>query len=502
MKTFVEQNDARVQRFLEILPGLLAWSIILLPLWGAFLMPQIVAYLVLGFIVFWFYRSFSAAILGFRGYLRIRAWEQINWRQKYRKEAAKGSLAWEKARHIVVVPTYNESVDKISASLQSLVEQEEIDKKNLAVVLSFEEREPGSHQRAEAILEKFDGKFGRFWATYHPDGLPGEIRGKAANEAWGAQEAKQKLVDELGWDIRLVTLTSADADARFHPLYFAGLTYAFATNPNRYLRFWQSPIFWYNNLHRVPAPIKIVGVMGNIIHIANIQEPDGVFFNYSTYSSSLKLIDDVGYWHRDIIPEDWHIFLQAFFHKGGKVEVEPLFLPTHIDAPEGHTYLGSLRARYEQCKRHAWGATDIPYAVKQFFRHPEIPLIARGLRVFKLFETHLIWSTNWFLLTLGATLPVIVNPVFARTALGYRLPSIARMVLTICLLALLAIILLDRALRPKREKRLSLARTAWEYGQWVMMPLATLFMSVLPGLDAQTRLMLGRNLEYRPTEKV
>lgn len=502
MKTFIEENDAAVQRFLEILPGLLAWSIILLPVWGAFIMPQLVAYIVLGFIVFWFYRSFSAAILGLRGYRRIRAWEKIDWGKKYQEEAGKDSLPWGKIRHIVVIPTYNESAEKISSSLETLTNQKGIAKKSLAVVLSFEERAPAARERAEVILEKFAGKFGHFWATFHPDGLPGEIRGKAANEAWGAKEAKKKLVDETGWDIKKTTLTSADADARFHPHYFAGLTFAFASNPNRYLRFWQSPIFWYNNLHRVPAPIKIVGVMGNIIHIANLQEPDGLFFNYSTYSSSLALIDDIGYWHRDIIPEDWHIFLQAFFHKEGKVEVEPLFLPTHIDAPEGQTYLGSLRARYEQCKRHAWGATDIPYAVKQFFKHPEIPLAARFLRIFKLFETHLIWSTNWFLLTLGATLPVIVNPVFARTALGYQLPSIARMVLTVCLLALLTMILLDRALRPKREKKPSLWQTAWEYGQWVMMPLATLFMSVLPGLDAQTRLMFGRNLEYRPTEKV
>jgi hypothetical protein len=34
------------------------------------------------------------------------------------------------------------------------------------------------------------------------------------------------------------------------------------------------------------------------------------------------------------------------------------------------------------------------------------------------------------------------------------------------------------------------------------MPFATLFMSALPGLDSQTRLLLGKRLEYRVTDKV
>jgi len=34
------------------------------------------------------------------------------------------------------------------------------------------------------------------------------------------------------------------------------------------------------------------------------------------------------------------------------------------------------------------------------------------------------------------------------------------------------------------------------------MPIAGLFFGALPGLDAHTRLMLGKYLEYRLTEKV
>jgi hypothetical protein len=214
------------------------------------------------------------------------------------------------------------------------------------------------------------------------------------------------------------------------------------------------------------------------------------------------MIDEVGYWDTDIIPEDWHIFLQSFFHHEGKVEVDPIFLPTSIDAPEGKSYITSLISRYEQCKRHAWGATDIPYAIKQAIKHPEIPIWHRFFRIYKLFETHLIWSTNWFILTLGAWVPALVNPVFKQTALGYNLPKISRLILTTCLIFLFIIIGLDMILRPKRPKNFPKWRSVLEIGQWILMPIATLFMSVLPGLDSQTRLMFGKRLEYRVTEKI
>jgi hypothetical protein len=42
----------------------------------------------------------------------------------------------------------------------------------------------------------------------------------------------------------------------------------------------------------------------------------------------------------------------------------------------------------------------------------------------------------------------------------------------------------------------------WSYFQLVSYPVVGLFLSVLPALEAQTRLMLGMYLEYQVTEKV
>ena len=54
-------------------------------------------------------------------------------------------------------------------------------------------------------------------------------------------------------------------------------------------------------------------------------------------------------------------------------------------------------------------------------------------------------------------------------------------------------------LRPAAWGRL---KRVVSYAQWLALPFVGIFFSNLPALDAQTRLLTGRYLEYRVTEKV
>lgn len=498
----MNKNKTRFYRFLEMLPGLLSWNIILFLVWGSFLVPRLVAYFVIAFLIYWFYQSFKAAVLGIRGFIKINQTKKINWYKKYQREKKPVWLNWEEIKHVVIIPNYIESIQTLSKNLDSLSQQKYLDpQKKLIIVLGMEQRAKGHKERAEKLIAKYKGKFNQIFATYHPPDIPGEIKAKASNETWAAKKAKRRLVEKKEMDISKLTITSCDADAQFDPNYFAVLTYKFGRSKDRDKNFWQAPIFWHNNLNQVPAPIRIVGIISNIIYLSHLQEPDGLFFNYSAYSLSFKLLDEVGYWDTDIIPEDWHIFLQSFFSNKGKVSVDPIFAPVSIDAPDGKTYREALKNRYLQCQRHAWGATDIPYAIKKAIEHKEIPFFVRWLRVYKLIQTHLIWATNWFILTLGASLPPLLNPKFFQTSLGYNLPKFSQIILTVCLIFLVITIILDWKLQPKKDKNLTLWQKAIYLIQWLLMPVATLFMSVLPGLDAQTKLLFGKRIEYWVTKK-
>lgn len=485
-----------------MIPGFFAWMAILFPIWGALVVPKVVAYFVIAFLVYWFYQSFKSAILAVRGYFKIKADKKVDWKKLFKEKYQSNWLKYDSINHVVIISSYKEPVEVIEMAVGSIAAQIDINLKKIHIVIAQEER-AGTENNQKTIdyfSKKYKNIFGSITFSEHPKDITGETAGKHSNEAWAAKYFKKLFIDSGKFNIDNLTLTSCDVDTIFHPKLFSALTYRFTSSPNRYYRFWQSPIFWHHNINQVPGPIRIIGTLGNVIHIANIQEPDGIFFNYSCYSSSYKLIDSAGYWDIDMIPEDWHIFLQTFFSSGGKTSVEPIFLPTIVDAPDGKNYFNALKNRYNQCVRHAWGAIDIPYAIEQARIHTEIPLVTRLLRIYKLIKTHLIWSSNWFILTLGTSLPVILNPAFFQTSFGYNLPRISNIILTACLLPLFTLIILDWKLRPDSQKK-GFLNFLKNLLQWPFMPLATLALSVLPGLHSHTRLFLGKRLEYKTTIK-
>ena len=70
----------------------------------------------------------------------------------------------------------------------------------------------------------------------------------------------------------------------------------------------------------------------------------------STYSTNLWLLKKINFWDVDIIPEDWHVFFQAFFHFGDKVKTIPLFTIINSDAVYSRNIFRTFINRYEQEK--------------------------------------------------------------------------------------------------------------------------------------------------------
>jgi hypothetical protein len=493
LRRFYLRHRSRLDRLLEIVPGAMSWSVITAPLWLGYLYPDAVAFLVLLFMVYWFYRSTVFAVTAVLAWLRVNAHQEVDWLSLAQKHPD-----FQKLRHLVIIPTYKESLSHLERTLTHLAKQT-FPTKRVLIALAFEKREGEAARRKAKVLEsEFADKFGAFWITFHPD-LPGEVKGKASNEAYAAKAAARKLKRE-GRRLDLITVTSCDADSVFHHRYFAYLSYLYLNDKERAYHFYWAPYLLYNNFWQLPLPTRVQVTIGTLGRLGLLLQRHRLLV-ISVYSLSLETLDTIGYWDTNIIPEDWHIFLQAFFYLGDKVETIPIFLPINGDAALSTSYLKSLKARYEQERRWAWGVTDIPYAIRQTCRHTEIPLWPR-LRLFLyMLETHLTWSSHFFLLTLGATIPPLINPAFRYTALGHNLPRLAKFILTLASVFLIAIIALDIKSRPKRPTWFGLFKTPLLLLQYLLMPVISFFFASLPGLDAHTRLMLNRHLEYKVSEK-
>jgi hypothetical protein len=504
-------------RMLEAVPGALALFLISSLIWGYIWFPAEIAVALLIFDVYWLWKSWTIAFHVMKGVRLIRRYQAIDWRQEYERHAGLGlpALSWDAVRHVVIIPNYQESVEKLRETLRVMALTAGA-RENVIPVLAMEEADKEARTKAAILSYEFAGAFHTFLVTYHPKGLPGEVRGKSSNQAWAARCAVEDLVGRLKLDLDHLTVTSCDADTLFPKQYFEALTYHFTTDANRYRRFWQAPIFFYNNIWQVPAPLRVPNSLSGLVHLSRLTRKRRVLFSQSTYSLSMRMAHDVGYWDTDVIPEDWHMFLKCFYRLAGSVEVTPIHLPIGNDGALSRTTGATFVNQYLQVRRWAWGTVDIPYTLEHVFRRQEIPLRKRVLRFWYVFENHMSWSTQWFFITLGGFIPWVYDKVTGVQLVpewfyldeiitsGTYLPgwvTLPTLILTPCLIFYLVLITMDAKLRPPAPN-LSPVQHLFANFFWVALAPITFFCSALPALDSQIRLMLGRRMEYRVTEKV
>ena len=483
----------KTRRALEIMPGFVSWSLILFPVWGSFFIPLAVAYFILFFDVWWFYKSFSLAITAFIASRKIKAAEKEDWLEK-----VKPLENFEKVTHIVVIPNYKETLEKLRKTMESLREQS-FPTKRIYVILAMEKREEESKERAKKLISEFKENFGDIIVSFHPD-IEGEVQGKSSNEAYGGKMAYRKLVKNGVIDFDYSTISSVDADSIFDRQYFSYLSFSFLTDPQRFAKFWQSANVNYNNFWNVPAPIRIISFFGSLWRTALLVQKDRLVSN-STYSLSFKLLHEIGYWDTDVIPEDYRIFFKAFYKKSGHVYMEPIFLKTSMDAPLSSSYFKSLKNKYQQERRWSWGASDDALFIKWWLTVPNVPFFRKTIMLTNVLIDHFLWPANWFIITIAANIMPFVNPVFTRTTLGYALPQLAGLILTLCLFAIMAMIIIDFTQRPKHHQ-VSKKRQLLFPLEFLLLPIVGFFLSTLPALISHTQLMLGKRLEYKVTEKL
>lgn len=492
-QTIFARYPIKTRRALELLPGFISWMLILFPLWGSLFIPQVVAFFILFFDLYWFYKSFSLTLTAYIASKRIRQDEKQDWLKK--AEARKN---FKKVTHIVIIPNYKETVAKLRESILSLANQT-LPRKQLFIILAMEEREAGAKEKADTLIKEFQSVFGAIIATFHPD-VVGETKGKSSNQAYAARFVFTTLLKEEYIDLDFATVSSVDADSLFDKQYFAYLTDKFLTDQKPYNKFWQSANVHYNNFWKVPAPIRVISFFGNLWRTGLLIQKERLIAN-STYSLSFRLLSEIGFWDVDVIPEDYRIFFKAFYRKSGNIWVEPIFLKTSMDAPLSSSYFKSLKNKYNQELRWSWGVSDDPLFIQWWFTVPNVPFIRKTMILANVLLDHFLWPVNWFIITVAANIMPLINPVFSRTTLGYNLPRLAGFILTSCLFALLTMIIVDFRNRDARSNHSATRQFLFPL-EFVLLPIVGFFLSTLPAIISHTHLMRGKRLEYKVTEKL
>ena len=403
--------------------------------------------------------------------------------------------------HLVVIPNYEEPLDILSRTLGSLSAQSGAPA-SITVVLGMEEREPAARDKAVALLALFQGRFHGLSAAFHPADLPGQAPGKATNQTWAVRLARRELVDSLGIPSDRIVVTVADADSLFHPGYFAELTRRFAAAAHPHDLFWQAPILLDTDIWRTNPFIRLVTFFSNALSTGDFFNPWAARIPYSTYSLSLQLLEQADYWDPTAVAEDQNLFLRAFFKKSGRVFVERIFLPVHANPVHGASLWDSLGIFYNQKVRQGLGGAGIGYLLQKWALPPGAPFFFKLGRLLKLIHDHLFFSTAGFIVALGTLLSILLDHAAVIT-----LPPVSFSPLLFAILnalggSVLLVTWFTERLRLSRGRRdWSLKTLAGELAAWAVFPLLFFLLMNLPGLQAQTNLLLGQSIPYQRTPK-
>ena len=210
----------------------------------------------------------------------------------------------------------------------------------------------------------------------------------------------------------------------------------------------------------------------------------------------------MNYWPIDMISDDSAIFWKAYLHYGGNYRVIPLYTTLSMDIAATNSFWKTIRSVYKQKRRWAWGVENFPIVLRGFLQSNKISVYNKIRHTFKLFEGHISWATSGFLLTIICWLPALLaEREFTRSVVYYTAPHIAGTIFNLASFSLLISIFLSIGLLPKKQTRFSFLMNLGHAIEWLFVPLILVIFSSLPALDAQTRLMLGRYMEFWVSDK-
>jgi len=491
-------RERRLYRLLEIFPGVLAWTTLIVLFIFCWQRPLWAAVFAIAFDLFWLMRIVYRSFLLREGYKRMKEYEEIDWLDKVEKLESKN---WQDYYHLVVLPMYKELLEIVRESFLSL-ENSDYPKDKMIVVLAAEERTREYTQgTVEAIEKEFSSKFFKFLITWHPANLPGEIAGKGSNETWAAKKAKG-LIDSLGVSYEKIIYSSFDADTVVAPKYFSCLAFHYLTSQDPTRTSFQPIPLFVNNIWQVPVLSRIFSFSSTFWNTMNQASPENLV-TFSSHSMSFKALVEVGFKQTNVVSDDSRIFWQCFLKFNGNYKVQPLYYPISMDAVVSKTYLRTMVNVYKQQRRWAYGVGEIPFLLFGFLRNKKIPFRKKFRLGINAIEGHWSWATASFIIFFLGWLPLVLGgPEFNQTLFSYNLPRILRNIMSLAMIGLISSAYFSIVLLPPKPPHYGRFKYLTLALEWLIVPLVMIIFTPLPALEAQSRWMLGKYMGFWATEKI
>ena len=482
---------------MEIIPGAISWGIIIVLISLSIFNPVACAISIIVFDFYWIIRTVYLSTLLVLAHRKLFQEKGKDWLSECQRLDVKKD--WSKLYHLIIFPVYKEGLGVLRPSLEAL-RNSRYPKEKMIVVLAFEERYAHAQANAITLETEFKAAFFGYLSTFHPDKTPGETRTKGANATWAAKRAREFL-DRKAIAYEDVIISCFDADTCADQEYFGCLTYHFLTQLKPHQASYQPMPVYNNNIWHAPSFARIVEISASFCQMIDSMRLEK-FVTFSSHSMSFKTLVEIGYWPVDMISDDSVIYWKAFLFYKGDYEVIPLYITVSMDVAYSSNLFKTIALQYRQKRRWAWGVENFPFLINGFLHNKDIPLLIKVRRSFQLLESHIMWATWAVIIILIGPLPILLGGTFFnQMAIGYNLPRITGLLFNFTLATSLALIILSRTILPPRPKDVSWFKNIVMLAEWIIVPIVILILGSTPALDAQTRIMLAKYIEFNPTEK-
>ena len=479
-------------RFFEILPGALTWSAIALPIIFSFTHPIPVIIFILLFDLYWVYKSIIMGCHLFSGYRKMKKQLLIDWSKKL------AGLKKHNLYHAVIFTTYKESIDIVEPSVKSIVDAHTPGDKIILVLATEERDKENAKNLVNYLRSKYEKYFFDFIVTAHKLAVR-EMAGKGANATWAAKILSEKT-SAKHIKSEQVLVTTADADTRFHKEYFNCLAYYFLETADRTRCSFQPIPIYSNNIWHATVIARILAFGSSFWQMIESTRPWRLI-NFSTHSMCLKTLEDMDYWNCEVVNEDSRQFWRAYYRLNGQHRVIPLFLPVYMDAVIGKDIKDTIKNQYQQRLRWAYGIEHAPFILSQTFTRNNIRFWDKFTKAFRFLENNFSWATASIFIAIVGWLPLLMSPDISQTILVFNVRVYAARLLGFAWIGLMVSAIISMKLLPPRPKNFHPIKSFYMLAQWVLIPIVAILFSSIPAIDAQTRLMLGRYIGFRVTEK-
>ena len=537
-------------RLLEILPGALSYTMIILLFALSIISPALGSYYLLLIIAVTLVKAVGIVYRTIQGYNAAKRAEKVNWHErlvdletpheryeellKHKcKEFAFNEhvenlkllsvgkdlvlsesevvvddpISFPKPKeiyHAVIMVAYNEGLETLIPTVEA-VRDGSFDNERIIFVFGYEERGGEAMvENAKVLKEKFKNDFFEFITVMHPKDLKDEIQGKGPNLNFAAGELLE-FVKKKKIPLKNIIVTSLDSDNKMSKWYLDYVAYQFIVHPNRQHLSYQPVSLFTNNIWDAPAPMRIIAISNSFFNIISSMRSH-TLKNFASHSQPLLALSEMGFWSKKTIVEDGHQYWRSLFFFKGNYEVLPIHVAIYQDAVMEETLIKTLKAQFIQLRRWDYGASDVAYVGVRLFskdrkrigKMPFLPLFAKFVR---LLEGHVTLAAISPMVAFGGWVPKIINSR-SKDLLTFNLPNTISLIQIFASVGLMTTILLSLKMLPPRPKEVKTPRILMIL-QWLLMPVVAIVYQSFAAFYSQTRLLTGNYMEkFDVTKKV